>query len=322
MKYYKPVTDQNGFVHSIDNVIIIFYLKRYNMENVANELVAIREYYNADGWEKFNCSACKKYAWFQNIVHMDAIHICYGKYQRFDKINREWDILPMLRLEINPNKHYDKPIFRDVLYWLNENCTDGILQRYDYAIDIPYDISRVKVYGSRKEAGLYKGTIYRGQRSHHGFTKIYDKAKEQKLEAPLTRVEYVFEADKPPSFEKIIIASQKAVKDVDANDLDTVNECIVDMAHALQILGVDYEQYLQKLNYRRRKKIEPYLIGNSIELEYPPEILEELKLNVAELFSLSENDTIILPEPKNTVAIDTEEFILLEDIDCENLPFD
>lgn len=321
MQYYKPITDRNGYVHSIDNVIIIFYLKRYNFENVANELVAIREFYQAEGWEKLNCPACSKFSWFQNIIHMDAIHICYGKYQRFDKINREWDFLPMLRLEVNPNKHFDKPIFRDILYWLNENCTDGILQRYDYAIDIPYDISKVKVYGSRKEAGLYKGTIYRGQRSHHGFTKIYDKAKEQKLDVPLTRVEYVLEADKPPSFEKIMIISQKAMTNADNDDLDTVNECIVEMAHALQALGEDYESYLQKLNYRRRKKLEPYLIGNSVELEYPPEILEELKLNVAELFCLSENDTILLPEPKQVIECDSADFIPLDDTAIEELPF-
>ena len=321
MQYYKPITDSSGYIHSIDNVIIIFFLKRYQMENVANELKAIREYHHADGWEKLNLPHCSKYSFFQNVVHIGAMHILYGKYQKFDKMNREWDILPMLRFEVNPNKHYDEPVFRDILVWLHQNCTDGILQRFDYAIDVPCDISQVRIYGSRKEPGLYKGTVYRGQRSHHGFTKIYDKAKEQNLDKPLTRVEYVLEADKPPSFEKIMILPPISEKETDTNELDAVNACIVDMALALQLYGEDYEPYLQKLNYRRRKKIEPYLLGKSTELAYPPEILDCLKEQIKELFLISENDNTILPEYVAPVEVKQNDFIPLDDIDLEDLPF-
>ena len=55
--------------------------------------------------------------------------------QSFDKLNRKWDVLSLLRLEVNPAKHHDKKIFLDVLEWIRQNCTSGTLKKYDYVID-------------------------------------------------------------------------------------------------------------------------------------------------------------------------------------------
>lgn len=317
MLYYNSIKDENGFVHSIDNVVFVYYIKRYNMDKVADELIAIRENNACDGWEKLNCPPCSKYSWYQNVIHISAIHISFGKMQSFDKIaSRTWITLPRLRIEVNPNKHFNEKVFQDILSWIKENCTDGILKKYDYAVDIPYHIDNVKVYHSRKEAGLYKGTIYRGQRSQHGFMKIYDKAKEQNdSETPLTRVEHTLEYGKPLSLEKINIVNTSK-KSANHQELDNLNKCIVSLCLALQAHEVDFEPYIASLNYRRRKALEPYLHGNSVELVYDESIINSLVDKIIELFDA---DTKTLKSVDNNRTEDG--FIELSDFDMEELPF-
>jgi len=283
------------------------------MNTIANALIDIRKNNNCDGWEKLNCPACSKYSWYQNIVHIGAIHLSFGKMQKYDKINRMWDIFPMFRIEVNPNKHFEEKVFQDILTWIKKNCTSGILRKYDYAIDIPYHINTVRVFNSRKEPGLYKGTIYRGQRSQHGFLKIYDKAKEQdKSETPLTRIEHTLDAGKTLSLEKINIINTK--KTDEKPELDHLNNCIVTLCLALQTNGIDFEPFISNLNYRRRKTIEPYLYDNCIELEYDTKIINSLLEKINELFDadkeLNRNDT---PDNFN-------DFVEIRDSD--ELPFD
>ncbi len=222
----------------------------------------------------------------------------------------------MLRLEVNPNKHHDKAVFQDVMNWLRKNCTSGILKKYDYAIDVPYSINNIHIYGSQKEPGLYKGTIYRGQRQQHGFTKIYDKKKEQNLEdtdEPLTRIEHTLVPGKPLSLEKIFIL-QSGSSEKNADELDSLNRCIVTLCLALQSCGVDYEPYIAKLNYRRRKHIQPYLHENTIELKYDDSVIDSLLKKVNELF-----DADIASDVASTQE-NTNDFIELDD--SAALPFD
>lgn len=323
IQYFNPITDKSGFIHSIDNVVFVYYIKNFNMKHIANDLISIRENCNCDGWEKLNCSACSKYSWYQNVIHIGSIHISFGKMQSFDKVSRSWTILPLLRLEVNPNKHFNTKEFIEIMKWIRQNCTSGTLTKYDYAIDIPYNINSVKVYNSRKEAGLYKGTIYRGQRSQHGFLKIYDKAKEQKeLSEPLTRIEHTLYTDKEHlSLEKIIILQSKN-STLNPNELDNLNYCIVSLCLVLQANNIDFEPYISKLNYRRRKRIEPYLYGNTMELEYDTSILDTLIAKVNELFNadtdLSQNDTFM--DMCISESVSNDGFIEISD-DIE-LPFE
>lgn len=313
MKYCHSITDKFGYVHSIDNVVYVYYIKNYNMKTVADELIGLRKSNNYGGWEKLNCSPCSKYSWYQNVIHFEnAIHISFGKMQSFDKISRKWDILPLLRLEVNPSKHYDKKVFQDVLEWIRNNCTSGTLKKYDYAVDVPYPINVVKVYNSKKEAGLYKGTIYRGQRSQHGFMKIYDKSAEQKQkDSQLTRIEHTLDASKPVSLEKVTILEVKS-STLNPNELDNLNYCIVTLCHVLQANGIDFEPYISKLNYRRRQRILPYLYGNSMVLEYDLDILDKLLKYINNLFDAD----IGHAKENDESTVDTDGFIFIgENID-------
>ncbi len=323
MQYYYSITDENNCVHSIDNVIYLYYLRNANMKKVAEELIGIREKNNCDGWEKLDCKPCNRYSWYQNIVHYQkSIHISFGKYGDYDRTTHAFASFPMLRLEVNPNKHAKEPVFKDVLHWIKENCTSGELKKFDYAIDVPYPIETIKIYKSRKEPGLYKGTIYRGQRSQHGFLKIYDKAKETGQETCLTRIEYTLDANKSPSLDDIVVMRgrgsdgkpvQEPTDEAEATDKgkkrdqSLVNRCITGLALDLEGLGGDYQPYINMLNYRRRKQIEPLLFQGALPIKRDEKIISDLKEHVNRLFDADQ------PEGPDG-------FILIDD-DFSELPF-
>lgn len=101
-------------------------------------------------------------------------------------------------LEFNPNKHYDIPIIHGLINYLK--IAFGIWfcwssARIDYALDIPYSISDVRLL-SRKESSCYLGTYYFGQRGQNGYTRVYDKRKQMRevfridIGTEITRIEW------------------------------------------------------------------------------------------------------------------------------------
>ncbi len=51
MNYFYKISDKNGFVHSIDNVVFCYLLKNYNMEK---------------SFRRIDCH--KRFAWEQRLV--------------------------------------------------------------------------------------------------------------------------------------------------------------------------------------------------------------------------------------------------------------
>lgn len=311
IKYFKPVIDEFGYIHSVDNVIVTYYLK-CQVETAIDKIRELKEINHADNyWERLNCAACQKWAWYQNHIHLeDGIYISLGRYREYDKIQKTWYVFPLLKLEVNPNKHYDKPIYQACLAFIREWCASGYMNKHDYAIDVPLEPGNVKVYGSRKEPGLHKGTRYWGQRNKHGYLKVYDKQKESGLELPCTRIEHTMCNNEPVSFESVYITKFEGIED-DLSSLDGVNKAIVDMIILLKRHNEDYEDCIKDLNYRRRKKIEPFIAGNSERLLYDETIHKRLIDAICEEFDLS--DTL----PDNQLVTDEEGFVVCID----NVPF-
>lgn len=297
MDYYDPITDKNGYVHSIDRVVFQYYLKQSNFDNVINDLKAIRTKHNASGWERLHNKPCAKYSWFQHSVNINGIFLSIGQYQEYIKEKSDFIILPLLRLEVNPNKHANSDAaFYDILKWIRSNCSSGELKKYDYAIDVSVPIRNIFIKKSRKEPGLYKGTIYRGQRNRHGQLRIYNKAESEKLtETTLTRIEHVQDPREKNSFEDIYIFQYDPEISI-SEDLDSSNLAILGMCQQLAANGLDYEPYLKQLNYRRRKKIQTALVQNMKKIEYDPQILDKLLSKIHDLFDADKDNTQFLSE--------------------------
>lgn len=312
VKYCNSIVDEYGYIHSIDNVIMTWYLK-CSVEIAINEIRELKnKYLPGNYWERLNCSACQKWSWYQNHIHVeDGIYVSLGRYKEYDKKEDKQYIFPMIKLEVNPNKHYDKPIYNGIVEFVRERCDGGYIDKHDYAIDVPFEPDRVKVYGSRKEPGLYKGTRYWGQRNKHGYLRIYDKQKESGLESCLTRIEHTLCNSKPVSFENVCITKFEGIE-ADLSALDPVNRAIVEMIVLLKRHNEDYEECIKDLNYRRRKKIEPFIAGNIEKLEYNNTIHKQLLDNICKVFDLTEHN-VCESVLSAGLSVDDEGFLSVSD---------
>ena len=316
MEYFFSVKDSDGYIHSIDNLIITYSVERLGikcLDEILEEFHKLKEKYpKINYWEKLNLNPSRKYSFYQNAVHLDdGIYILLGHYSDFDKEKHEHLLFPLLRLEINPNKHANKPIFQDVMIVINKYCHDFYLNRYDYAIDIPVVPDDVQVFGSNKEKGLYKGTRYYGQRGKNGFCRIYDKQKEQNLNTPLTRVEHVISCVKTTkniSFEKIYV-KDTVPADAESKKVSKTDAVILELCALASANGLDYESIINKLDKRKKWFIKSQISQCEYKLlEFNKDVHDRLLEMVREYFNI-----------KELIRVDENGFLQIDD---EDIPFD
>lgn len=197
-------------------------------------------------------------------------------------------LLPMFSLEVNPNKHYEKESYKEILEFIKMHCNSGDLVRVDYAIDIPLALDDIQVFKTRKEKGLYKGTRYFGQRNQNGFCKIYDKGKEIGEERNLTRVEHTLVLSKKLSLEKFCY-KDNSINDKELESLSGVLQSLVMACLEIKSLGGDYRKCLDKIHRETRYKIEPFLSGGYSEYVYDTSILEKLLKRIKEEFFIEDD---------------------------------
>ena len=285
MQYFKTRIDSSGYTYSIDKVILEFIIK-YHVDMISflqnlNKKYDLSEQY----YERLNLPYCSKYQYYNNHIHLcDGIYLMIGKYDTFSDLSSTHNIFPVVKLEINPNKHADKPIFVELLNFLKKNTGDCTLKRYDLAIDIKCKLSDIEVFGSRKEKGLYKGTRTYGQRNKDGYLKIYDKGKEQELDYDLTRIEYTLVNQKRThqkngyNFQDVYIKDMAAI----SNDLSGTLKCICKMYSYILSMGGDPSDLLNDLDKRTKKKVLEGLGGNgykpvNIDIPLVDDLLSEIK---------------------------------------------
>ena len=320
MEYFFYEKDSNGYIHSIDNLVLTYYVENIGTKCINKLLMDIQclkdKYDDIEYWEKLNVNPSRKFSFYQNVIHLDdGITILLGHYTDFDKNTKTATIFPMINLKFNPNKHGNKPILKDLLTLINSCCYDCTLNRYDYAIDIPLSTDKVQVFGSNKEKGLYKGTRYYGQRNKNGFCRIYDKQKEQNLDSSLTRVEHVISTTKTTknlSFEKIYIQDNSQELD----KLSKTDMCIVQLCQMLKANNFDFDDILNNLDRRKKKTIISHLHGNGFKLlEFDKTVHDLLIDKVVKEYGIKEKDTV------KDLIIDDNGFVDLDNNDLD-VPFD
>lgn len=262
MDYFNSVTDGDGYIHSIDNVTVMYYITGLGMKEVdriLDKIHGVRDSHpEVNYWERLNCTPCSRFSWFCHQIHLDdGIFISMGQYGDYWREEKRFLVFPVLKLEVNPNKHIGKPVLTDFMAILKSSCYDTKLNKYDYAVDIPVITEDVQVFGSRKEKGLYKGTRYYGQRNKNGYCKIYDKQAEQGLDTPLTRVEHTFsnvKATKELSFEDIYVRTETSGPG-DTRKLNSTYTAVVELCVLCRDNGLDYGGIVSKLDKRCKQSI-------------------------------------------------------------------
>lgn len=173
-------------------------------------------------------------------------------------------------IEFNPNKVF--PEWQDEFLTVCGMCCSIEVVRCDIAIDIPVErtgvslLKDIRQYRYLQEAeGDY--TEYLGKRNHPGYVKLYNKAIEQKLKfSALTRLEITTEPD-IASFRKhlpevaISYTEQLIFSDYDLSGLSHNDRVYVSLLNTLP--HDERMAWVQKLTYREKKKITPYIFGNN-----------------------------------------------------------
>lgn len=327
MKYFVSRVDSKGFTHSIDNLVVAYDFKSISYSTVKKMIPEIQELgkkYQTEYYDALDVNACRKYHFSKDYIHLDeGIVLFFGsQVEKLDKPLKGGDkfyTLPLVKLKINPNKHADKPVLKELLEILKRETCDVRLISYDYAIDIPQPLDEIQVFGTRKEKGYCKGTRYFGQRDKNGYTKIYNKAVEQGLDTPLTRVETVInlvKGTKNYSFEKVFVKSDTAEKE--KVKLTKTDEAIIELCNMLRANGLEYEQGLEKLDPRKKRFIREQLTNGMYEpLDFNEKILNELMEDVMKFF-----DVTALPDQgtKDALQVDSEGFVVIPD--NLDLPFE
>ncbi|MBP3458501.1 MAG: hypothetical protein J6K58_04775 [Lachnospiraceae bacterium] len=321
MQYFCSSADGNGFIHSIDNLIIEYVTIGSDgaIKRILTDIQEIGKKHEGhiNYWERLNCKPCSKWSWCQHNVHLDdGIYISIGHYVNYAKPKVDFEVYPVVKLEVNPNKHAGKEVLTDLLEVLRVWGDDVTLCKYDYAVDIPMNPEDVEVFGSRKERGLYKGTRYFGQRNKNGYCKIYDKQKEQELDSPLTRVEHTIvcsgrKSTKSISFENVYFKREKKKSSFDDKKITPTDKVLIDFCNLCKANDLDYKSILEGLDKRKRWFITECLTESEYEkLEFDDDIREALLEKVYEYFGIKK---------KADIEVDEEGWVVLDDTP---LPFD
>lgn len=295
MNYYNPKILQSGIIHSVD-MVYVQYFSYLAPKPLLQEIRALHDKFPEVRYEEhLDRPRHSKYDFFIDGVAFGGAYIDMGKYTDYNRETKEFHLLPMFQLRVNPNKYMHEMWFQALLKMLLQFGSSGYLRKYDYAIDIPLPPDMVGVFKSKKEPGLYKGTRYYGQAGRHGYCKIYDKQADMKRFGvdiePLTRVEHTFFGNKEPSFEQVYILSNKVVKN-DLSELNETDRAIVTMYRELKALGSNYQLDLGR---RKMEKLKDYITGNYVVLEYA-NVLDELLRNMRIVFnatSIAEDDRFV-----------------------------
>lgn len=282
VSYFNQIVDDNGYTHSIDNVVAT-YSGYFKIDKVLDQLHEIVDkYHPVKFYELLNRSACVRYDFFLHHLHLDCIYIKLGKYkarmieQSKAGAKREYDIFSVLRIEFNPNKHWNNPLVRAVLEIIKgfEFHYSSQIDKIDYAVDIPAGMSDfVFLNKSGKQHNYVNGTHYFGKRSQNGSVKVYDKKSESGLDYELTRVETTLRlSEKFSGLDFAVRTGYAAVPD----DTSKTVQLYVDMLKDIDSLGGDINVHLANMPYRTRLQVEQYVHGDLVMIDYDSAIRNAL----------------------------------------------
>lgn len=223
LNYFNSFIEQNR-VLSIDNVVLDFWISnRDAKDNIETKMLDMSADVTIVAWKSTKPGTFRQQYSFRLSegisFWMGCGLVCSGV------------MIDRYRLEFNPNKVGDNPIFRAIhrllLSLSREDSTR--ISRFDLAIDIPVDRAQCflvkdrRLYIERKHGVEY--TQYLGSKSSAvGRIKLYNKTAEAKLDYPLTRLELTLDPGVPyedVNFPLVYCINTQRVKEAGIKATDT-----------------------------------------------------------------------------------------------------
>lgn len=261
---------RDSFTHSIDKLIIYFYLNFTDLDSVFDSLVSVLE--SSSSWR---CSfegdrtaykdvrPSSHYSWFRSSFWCDGLNVKIGEFSRH---GLAWWLTSIVKVEFNPNKTFLRRDVGAVLEWLRNHCYSAILRECDYAVDLPCSTSSVITH-SLKDKIIYNDSRYYGHRHSNGRLKVYNKRREvldkekRDIGSLCTRVEYTACFSGNIDFSCALLASSPSS---DLSSLSSNLQSIVKLLLICSSYGEDPQELLLRLvpDKRNRDKLIPFVLGS------------------------------------------------------------
>lgn len=265
LKYYNPKKDKNGYTYSCDMLRIAFDMRRDQIKQYNNYLDNVLR---TDITSYPKNLAQYKYRYLYTIDYGEE---CSTMTVGLSFNGATKDDMLKCFLEVNPNKCFDNEQCKQDIEVLLLHASVSTVTRWDLAIDLPFERNLVYLQKDHRKYGLemcsYEDrTEYLGVRNNPGRVKLYNKTMESKLDLDLTRLEITVGSLSLAETEKWIpkvwiqARQQKMLFECDLSQTDKV------LVQAIQ-QSPSPEYLLKALPYRKRQKIEPYVISGGTELE-------------------------------------------------------
>lgn len=286
MNYWKVSQDEDCNIYSVDMLRIVLELRKEEVDRV------LRYFYHPMRFD------VKEYpVSFKDFTYRNMFTVEYEKGATmtvglvWNGTNAQDDMVKGF-IEVNPNKCFIKPQCLYDVYYTLDKCVGYKISRWDLAIDIPIDrMSVVLGKDQRKYELTCKSkedrTEYLGCRNEIGRVKVYNKTLESNLDYTLTRCELTM-----PNYEdQKFFAKIEAIKPevwiagtdtgVDLTGLSDSQAVLVELIR----LQENPTLWLKRLEYRQRKKIEPFVFDGYKRLKFDNNCVESIIAELKDFFN-------------------------------------
>lgn len=257
LRYYEEIRLDNGYVYSCDMIRLNLRFKD-NAQKFLDWLSGYNMY--GDGIDVKLFRSLNEFT-YRNMLRVKADGYSFVIGIGF---NGGQDVRDKGFIEFNPNKCRGQKVFEHIYSKLLDYIYSSEVARFDFAIDIPVPryLCKLKKDGRNYQYVVTQDgeTEYLGRRNEAGFVKLYDKTKEAKLGYDLTRLEITASKDALNMPEVVILPYQNKIQ---AN-LSSTDKVLVELLKTVDNPTI----YLRKLKYEKRKKIEQYLLEDTVHLDY------------------------------------------------------
>jgi len=242
---------------------------------------------------------------YRTMISFNGITLYVGRFFRQigTSDSKLYDCENCVRLVYNPNKHIDNKFLELLIPYLSNNFTGRII-KYDLAIDLVGIKPDFVVVDTRKNHSYLKDTHYYGKRQRHGHLKVYNKSKELKLEnVKITRIEYTLKTGQPLPNDKIYIPIIDSSCEYDFSSLPDTAKTYTLMLNEIKRLGGNWKKCFDDLNFRMRKKIEPFVVGSNKKLVLSDDDVIKLLSYYADEYNITQRFDIV----NNTIDCDFDD---------------
>lgn len=286
MNYWKTSQDENCNMYSVDMLRIVLELRKDEVDQV------LRYYHNPMRFD------VKEYpVSFRDFTYRNMFTVEYEKGFTMT-VGLVWngtsaqDDMVKGFIEVNPNKCFIKPQCLYDVYYTLDKCVGYKVSRWDLAIDIPTDRMSVVLGKDQRKYELVckckeDRTEYLGCRNEVGRVKVYNKTLESDLDYTLTRCELTM-----PDYEDLnfFMKLDAIIPEVWIAGTDTgIDLTGLSDSQALLVELIRQQEnptlWLKRLEYRQRKKIEPYVFDGYKRLKVDTTCIEYIIAELRDFFN-------------------------------------